>query len=112
VTVKAASLNASIRCERVSPPCGLASTMPVVLTASTQRTALAAETPNRAAAAHAIRNSGYQAGTKVDGQWLTHASWPPAKHAWSITSHPCRGIPNDSDRVVSALSGRNCGAVC
>src|SRR4051812_39239066 len=44
-------LNASIRCERVSPPRGLASTLPVVLTASTQRTALAADTPSRLAAA-------------------------------------------------------------
>ena len=42
--------NASMRCERVSPSCDLASTHPVVLTASTKRTALAEEAPNRCAA--------------------------------------------------------------
>jgi hypothetical protein len=42
---------ASIRRERRSPPCRLAAAWPCARHAATQRTALDAETPNRAAAA-------------------------------------------------------------
>ena len=48
---KITSRNASIRRDRVSPPCGLASTKPVVITACIPRMALAGEAPKRSAAA-------------------------------------------------------------
>ena len=76
-------VNASMRCERVSPPCGLASALPTVLTACSQRTALAAE--HRTALprhdGRASRDSGKQSGPKVDGEWPPPACWPPAQPA-------------------------------
>ena len=68
-SAKITTANGSILCERVSPPCGLARHEPVVVTACTQRIAVAADTPKRSAAARRDKLPDTAATTRVRKSW-------------------------------------------
>ncbi len=86
---------ASIRCDRVSPPCGLAAYAPVLRRWSCQRITVAASTPNRRAAARQLIPSSTPANARdlksIDNGLPIHAGLHPASTLNQITAPV--GIP-------------------